>query len=160
MQKEHSIEELKEKYEKFKTKYNLPEFTELNKLFDVEEISPETEFLLKKIRRITTERITEYLRFIDIILNPSNAPIFFFRLVKKLNINDRNSLMGIYEKLEKFELQAIALDIEYSEKKEAETIKEIFKVFDNSVKKDFLATIEKLNGEEENSKKINGSYFG
>ncbi|MEK6873080.1 MAG: hypothetical protein AABW90_03650 [Nanoarchaeota archaeon] len=160
MQKEHSIEELKEKYKKLQTKYNLSEFTELNKLFDIEEIDPETEFLLKKIRGAISEKIIGYLRFIDIILNPSNAPIFFFRLVKKLNGTDRDSLTKIYEKLEKFEIRAIALDIEYSEKDESEFIKDILKAFDRELKKDFLTIIEKLKSEEESSKKINGSYFG
>ena len=160
MQKEHSIEELKEKYEKLKIKYDLPEFTELNKLFEIEEIDAETEFLLKKIRRAISEKIIEYLRFIDIILNPSNAPIFFFKLIKKLNGNDRDSLTKIYEKLEKFEIRAIALDIEYSEKDESEFIKDILKTFDSKLKKDFLMIIEKLKSEEESSKKINGSYFG
>lgn len=160
MAKEHSIEELKEKYKKLKIKYSLPEFTDINKLFDIEEIDSETEFLLKKIRRAISEKIIEYLRFIDIILNPSNAPIFFFRLVKKLNGNDRDSLTKIYGKLEKFEIQAITLDLEYSEKNESEFIKDILKIFDGELKKDFLTIIEKLNSKEEISKKINGSYFG
>jgi len=157
---EKSLKELKDKYNKLKSKYNLPEFTELNKLFDIEDIEVETEFLLKKTRRKILEKIIDYLRFLDLILNPSNAPIFFFRLIKKLEKEDRDVIINIYEKLGNFEVSSISLDLNYSEEKEAEFIKEIFKVFNQEIKKDFLRVIEKLNFSEENFKKINGSYFG
>lgn len=160
MQKDYSIQELKKSYNQLKIKYSLPEFTELNKLFDIEAIEIETEFLLRKIRMAISEKIANYLRFVDIILNPSNAPIFFFKLAKRLDSKDMQALKNIYEKLGKFEIQTIYLDIDYSEKKDAEFIKDIFNTFNKEIKKDFIAIIEKLNTEEENSRKINGSYFG
>jgi hypothetical protein len=85
------LDELKKEYEKHKKKYNLPEFTDLNKLFDIEDVSIDTEFLLRKIRRSVSEKVAGYLRFIEIILNPSNAPIFFFKLVKKLDNDDKEA---------------------------------------------------------------------
>ena len=160
MPKDHPIQELKKNYNQLKIKHSLPEFTELNKLFDIEDTEIETEFLLKKVRRTISEKIASYLRFIDIILNPSNAPIFFFKLVKRLDSKDMQTLKNIYEKLGKFEIQTICLDIDYSEKNDAEFIKDIFNTFNKEIKKDFIVIIEKLNTEEENSKKINGSYFG
>ena len=160
MPKDHSIQELKKDYNQLKIKYSLPEFTELNKLFDIEDIEIETEFLLKKIRRTISEKIAGYLRFIDVILNPSNAPIFFFKLAKRLDSKDMQTLKNIYENLGKFEIRTICLDIDYSEKNDAEFIKDIFNTFNKEIKKDFIVIIEKLNTEEENSKKINGSYFG
>ena len=160
MPKDHSIQELKKDYNQLKIKYFLPEFTELNKLFDIEDIEIETEFLLKKIRRTISEKIAGYLRFIDVILNPSNAPIFFFKLAKRLDSKDMQTLKNIYENLGKFEIRTICLDIDYSEKNDAEFIKDIFNTFNKEIKKDFIVIIEKLNTEEENSKKINGSYFG
>ena len=160
MPKDHPIQELKKDYNQLKIKHSLPEFTELNKLFDIEDIEIETEFLLKKIRRTISEKIAGYLRFIDVILNPSNAPIFFFKLAKRLDSKDMQTLKNIYENLGKFEIRTICLDIDYSEKNDAEFIKDIFNTFNKEIKKDFIVIIEKLNTEEENSKKINGSYFG
>jgi len=154
------LESLKKQYEELKQKYNLPEFSELNKLFDIEEIDTETEFLLKKIRITVSEKITAYIRFIEIILNPSSAPIFFFKLVKKLDGDDKENLANIYEKLGNFELENISLDLDYSEKKEAEFITNIYDTINNQIKRDFIIIIEKLKNGEENSKKINGSYFG
>ena len=47
-----------------------------------------------------------------------------------------------------------------SETDEAEFITNTYDTFNNQIKKDFLLIIEKLKNGEENSKKINGSYFG
>jgi len=155
-----NLEELKQEYETFRQKHELPDFTELNKHFDIEEIDTETEFLLRKIRRNILEKIAGYLRFVEIILNPSNAPMFFFKLIKKLDSDDRTTLTKIYENLSSFEIKAINLDLDYNEQKEAEFIKNIqnnFKTF----KKELLEVIKKLdNGEGVKTKNNNGSYFG
>ena len=161
MKEEHSnLEQLKEKYNILKPNYKLPEFSELNKLFDLEEIDVETEFLLKKIRRVISEKINNYLRFIEIILNPSNTPIFFYKLLKKLEAEDKTKLGEVYEKLGKIELKNICLDLEYSEENEAKFIKEIYEIFINEMKPKILEVIEKMNSSEEITKKVNGSYFG
>ncbi len=155
-----NLEELKQEYETFRQKYELPDFTELNKHFDIEEIDIETEFLLRKIRRNISEKIAGYLRFIEIILNPSNAPMFFFKLIKKLDSDDKTNLTKIYENLSSFEIKAISLDLNYDEQKEAEFIKNIqnnFKTFKNEL----LEVIKKLdNGEGVKIKNNNESYFG
>jgi len=156
-----SIEDLKKQYEELRKKYDLPEFSKLNELFDIEEVDIETEFLLRKIRRTISEKISGYMRFVEILLNPSNAPIYFFKLIKKLDNSDRENITSIYEKLGEFEIQMVSLDLEYSEENEAEFIDKIYKTFNDQIKNDFLVIMEKLkNGEENNSKKINGSYFG
>ena len=160
MKEPSPLESLKKQYKELKKKHDLPEFSELNELFDIEEVDIETEFLLKKIRITISEKLTAYIRFIEIILNPSNAPIFFFKLVKKLDGDDKENLANIYEILSNFELENISLDLDYSEKKEAEFITNTYDTFNNQIKKDFLLIIEKLKNGEENSKKINGSYFG
>ena len=161
MKEEYSnLEQLKEKYEILKSNYNLPEFSELNNLFDLEEIDTDTEVLLKKIRRIISEKINHYLRFVEIILNPSNTPIFFYKLLKKLESEDKENLGEIYEKLGKIELKNISLDLDYSEKSEAEFIKKIYQIFTKEMKPKILEIVEKMNGPEEITKKINGSYFG
>jgi len=155
-----SLEELKNQYNIFKEKYNLPEFTELNKLFDIEDIDIETEFLLRKIRRIISDRIAGYLRYIDAFSNPSNVPIFFLKIIKKLESKDREILGEIYDKLGNFEIQLISLDLDYSEEKEADFIKNIYKIFNEEIKSDFLKIVEKLKNSKEIIKKINGSYLG
>jgi len=158
---ESCLEELKEKYSEFTDKHNLPDFTELNQLFDIEEIDPDTEFLLRKIRRLLSDRVAGYMRFIEIIVNPSNAPMFFFKLIKKLDESDKEKLTDIYELLGNFEIEIVKLDLDYKEEKEAEFIKKIYKIFNETVKPDILTAIEKLSNNKNTKKKENNdSYFG
>jgi hypothetical protein len=157
----NNLEELKNQYEKLKIQYKLPDFSELNELFDIEEIDVETDFLLRRIRRTISERIASYLRFIELILNPSSAPMFFFKLVKKLDNSDKEILTKVYEIFGSFEVELIALDLNYSEKDEADFIKKSYRLFTEELKDKFLKIIEKLNNGDDNKKRdSNGSYFG
>ena len=156
-----NLEDLKKEYEVFRQKYNLPEFYELNKFFDIEEVDIETDFLLRKIRRVITERISGYSRFADFVLNPSNAPMFFFKILKKLENKDKEILGNIYEILGKIEIDMLSLDLDYSENKEADFIKNVFKLFNEEIRIKFLEVIAKMtNGENNNKKEGNVSYFG
>ena len=159
-----TLEELKQAYNQFKDKYDLPEFFDINKVFDIEDIDIETEFLLRKVRRIVSDKIAGYLRFVEIILNPSNAPMFFFKLIKKLGEEDKKQLTEIYEQLSKFELEIIRLDLDYNEDKEAEFIKKVYDVFSNEISKKLLDIVEKMgNGKDSKEKKekeSKSSYFG
>jgi hypothetical protein len=124
-----SIKDLKKEYEKHQSKYDLPEFHKLNEVFDTEDIDIETEFFLRRFRKLIAERIEGYLRFLEIIINPSNAPMFFFRLINRINEKDKEELTNIYEKLGNLEVEGIRLDLDYDEKKEAEFIKKVFLEF-------------------------------
>ena len=157
-----NLEELKKRYNQFREKYNLPEFYELNKLFDIEEIDVETDFLLRKIRRVISDRVADYLKFIEIILNPINGPIFFLKLISKLNNDDKKILSEINEFLGKFEIELIMLDLNYYEKKESDFIKKIFCFFNEEIRAKLLKIVEKLeNGEDIQKKEDNvRSYFG
>ena len=155
------LDKLKEKYEKFRIKYDLPQFFELNKLFDIEETCIETDFLLRRIRRIIGDRITAYSRFAEVILNPNNAPIFFFKLIKKLETKDREILNEVYEALGKLEFEVLNLDLDYDEKKESDFIKKTFELFSNDIRQKLLGIIKKLSNEDNGDKKESSrSYFG
>lgn len=156
-----NLEKLKEKYEKIRVKYDLPEFSKLNELFDIEETEIETDFLLRKIRRTIAERITGYSRFADAVLNPSNAPMFFFKLIKKLDGKDKEILGEVYDTLGNIEIEILTLDLDYSEKNEAEFIKKVYNAFNKDIKLKLLDVVKKLENGDNNSKKENsGSYFG
>lgn len=152
---------LKEKYEVFRKKHNMPLFYELNKAFDIEELDCDSDFLLRKIRRYISEKIAGYMRFIEVLLNPSNAPIFFFKLIKKIDNSDKETLSEMYDNLGKVELETISLDLEYNEEKEAEFIKKLFEMFNSKIKNNLLGILLKLgNGDNNKKKDVNGSYFG
>ena len=153
------LDELKRQYGEFSKKYNLVDFSELNKLFDIEEVDTETDFLLRKIRRVIADRIASYLRFVELILSPSNAPMFFFKLVQKLEENDKIILGEIYEKLGNFEIEIIALDLNYNEQDEAEAIIKMYNVF-LEIKENLLEIIKRLSNGVNKKRDLNRSYFG
>jgi len=157
-----NLEALKEEYKKLKESYSLPGFSELNKSFDIEEIDVESDFLLRKIRRVIVDKIGSYLRFIEIILNPSNAPMFFFNLIKKLDEDDKEILTELYEKLGKVEVGVIRLDLEYDESDEAVFVSKAYKIFNEDIKPKFLEVVDKLSNGEHKKKaaEAKSSYCG
>jgi len=159
MENEFNLSKLKQEYNKFKENYNLPEFSEMNKVFDIEEIDSDTEFLLRRVRRLVSERISGLLKFVEVILNPNNGSIFIFKLIKKINEEDKKQLSEIYEILSGFELEIIKLDLDYNENKEAEFIKKTYNLLTNELIRKLLNIIEKISNYSE-EKKEKGTYFG
>ena len=159
---ERNLKDLKKEYSVLQKKYKLPSFEQLNLNFDVERaVEHETDFLLRRIRRIIGDRITAYSRFAEVILNPNNAPIFFFKLIKKLETKDREILNEVYEALGKLEFEVLNLDLDYDEKKESDFIKKTFELFSNDIRQKLLGIIKKLSNEDNGDKKESSrSYFG
>lgn len=160
--KEWNLSRLKEEFSKLEKKYKLPEFKKLNEEFDIEKIAgKETDFILREIRKSIADKIISYIRFLEILINPANGgPMFFFMIVKGMNANNKNLVDEIYKKLARFELDAISLDNNYSEKSEAEFIEKIYKEW-QSIKEEIeqLSSILKENWEKE-AEKSEKSYFG
>jgi hypothetical protein len=158
---ENNLIQLQNAYKEFEKKYSLPSFTSLNEIFDIEEITLETEFLLRKIRRVIIEKISGYLRFVELMLNPTATPTFFYKKIKKLENTDREILTEMYETCGDIETENLLLDLEYSEEKEAEFIKKIHSVFHKKIKKELITIIQKLMINSNNEIKYNKvSYFG
>ncbi len=158
---ESKLQLLKKNYLEIEKKYKLPEFDVLNRDFPIEKIAEnETDILIREIRRIVGDKLANYMRFIENLLNPVNVPMFVLLMVKTLNESDKKQLSGIYGKLIKVEIKFIELDIEFSEKKEAEFIKNSFNLWQN-IKKDILSLIQKI--DKKSDDKIpqgNKGYFG
>jgi len=154
------LKKLKEEYSKIQKKYGLPDFDKLNEDFKIEKAAQtETELLVREIRETIGETIENFLRFIEAILNPVNVPMFLFPIIKSLSAEEKNKLSEIYKKLSKLEIEAMKL-IDYSEKKEAEFIKNSFK-FWQEIKKDFVKIIEAVENKlEVKVEKTEKGYFG
>src|SRR3989344_3585892 len=157
---ESKLKKLKEEYSKIQKKYQLPNFDKLNEDFKIEKASEtETDFLVREIRESVGETLENFLRFVEAILNPVNVPMFLFPIIKSLNTEEKNKLSEIYKKLSKLEIDAMKL-IEYSEKKEAEFIKNSYAVW-QEIKKDFVKIIEAVEKKAEiKSEKSEKGYFG
>lgn len=156
-----SLEDLKKNYELLRKQYGLPEFKLLNENFDIENILIyEGDLLIKKIRKQITEKIYSYLRLFEVILNPSNAPLFIFNLLKSMSVEDKDKAQKLYRDLSKFEIDSFELEVIYNPKKEAQMIKEIYDSWQPLSKEliDFFLNLK--NKYNFDSKKSEKSYFG
>lgn len=161
MDDKSGLEILKKDYEVFRGKYGLPEFDALNREFGIEKIADsETDTLLKEVRKFMVDKIMNYMRFIENILNPVNAPMFVFSLIKLLTPEDKKQLEDLYKDFMKKELVFIELDLEFSEEKDAQFIKETFE-FWNSAKRNLLGVIKNVDGKWDDKAEVNSKgYFG
>jgi hypothetical protein len=157
---ELSIETIKEQYSTIKKKYNLPEFKELNEEFDIAKIDTNKEVFLRDIRKTMISKLSSILTFIELLLNPGNGPMFHLYLVKGITQREKDILNQLFDKLGKIEIESFELDIDYSEKKEAEFIIHTSKEW-KIMKKDLLEIILILKKNwGNNSTKKEKSYFG
>lgn len=158
---EKNLPKLKSEYSVLKEKYSLPEFDDLNKNFQIEKISDEeTDFLLREIRKIIVEKFLDYLRLVESLINPSNSPMFVFALAKTLGTTEREKLVEIYKKITKTEIEFIERDLDYSEEKEAESIKN-HSVLWEEIKKEMLEVVSVIKKNIDNKTENNGkNYFG
>ncbi len=158
---EQKLEKLKKEYEILRNKYNLPDFKSLNEDFHIEKIvESETEILIREVRKFMADKMLNYMRFIENLLNPINAPMFVFSIIKLLDAEEKNLISEIYKQLMKKEIQFIELDLEFDEKREAEFIKDSYK-FWQGIKRDILKIIDKINRKWDDKFEVNSKgYFG
>lgn len=158
---EKSIVELKKEYLVLQKKYGLPGFEELNRDFSVEKIAEsETEILIREVRKSVGDKLMGYMRFIENLINPTNAPMFIFSIIKLIEPEEKKKLGDIYKELMKKEMKFIELDLDFNEIKEAEFIKDSFK-FWQATKKEMLSLVEKINDKwDDKSEANNKGYFG
>jgi hypothetical protein len=156
-----SLQELKKQYERLREKYSLPSFDELNRDFEIEKLQEkETDTLSREIRRAMVDKNLAYLKFVEMFMNPSTAPMFFLALVKSLDSSEKKLLEEIYMDLGKYEIMSIKLDNEYDEKKDAEFIKKFHKEW-QVIKKKFAEVMRGVEGAwERKTEKRDKGYLG
>ena len=162
MTKEESkLEKLKKDYEVIRKKHDLPSFEKLNEDFQIEKAAEvETDILIREVRRFIADKLAGYMRFIETLLNPVNAPMFVFSIIKTLGMEEKKKASEIYKKLTKNEIKLIRLDTEFSEEKEDEFIKSSYELW-QEIKIVFLSILDKI--DENLDTKIeekNKGYFG
>lgn len=162
MTEESCLEDVKKKYTEFQMKYGLPDFKKLNEDFQIEKVAEvETEVLLKEVRRFMFDKFSNYMRFLESLLNPVNASVFTFSVLKTLNADDKKIVEEIYKKLMRLELDLMEIDIEYVEEKEAAFIKKSSEIWDG-IKVDWIKIVGiiKNNWDNKVEKGEGKGYFG
>ncbi len=158
---EKTLDELKAAYLEIQIKHNLPSFQELNQDFQIEKIAEyETDILIREIRKFIAGKFSNYMKFIEMIINPVNAPMSIFSLIKSIEQSDKKKLSEIYEKLVKNEIEIVELDLNFSEEKEVQYIKNSNNLW-KEIKKDLLEIIEVVKKNWDNKSSKNGvGYLG
>jgi hypothetical protein len=86
--------------------------------------------------------------------------MFFLAAIKKMNGIDKKPLEELYIELGKLEVEAIALENIYDEKKEVDFIKKVYKKWD-VISKKFANLMERvMKSAEQQSEKKERFYFG
>ncbi len=158
---EFNLDEVKKRYRELEKKYNLPPFEELNKNFYIEKIADsETDFMTREIRRFISDKIYNYLRFVETLINPANAPMFIFSAIKLLTPDDKKKLNEIYRKLSEIDLDLIRLDISSTEEEDVNFIMGALASW-NQIKNDLSEIVKRINAVAENKEeKTSSGYFG
>lgn len=159
---EDNLKGLKKRYSELENKYELPNFEEVNSDFHIEKISEkETELLHWEIKRIIGEKLGNYMRFIENLLNPANVPMIIYSIVKVLSEEDKKTLSEVYKKLMKNEMKFIQSDLEASEKNDIGFVKDSLKLW-KELRRDLIKVLGKVDKKWDETKiePANKGYFG
>ncbi len=138
------LEKLKIEYLELHKKHGLPSFKEMNEDFYIEKIAEnETDILIREVRRMVGDRLANYMRFIENLLNPVNVPMFVFSVIKLIGVEEKNKLQEIYKKLIQNEIKFVERDLEFEENKEAEFIRQSYELW-QEIKKELANILEKV----------------
>jgi len=156
-----NLELLKERYPELQKKHNLPSFQEMNIEFGIEKAETEKfDILIREIRKYVADKLLNYLKFIETVLNPTNASMVIFSIIKSLGADEKKKLTEVYKKLAKTELDLIELEIHFNEEKEAEFIRKNYLLW-KEISKELMAVMAKVKGNwDRESTKGNNSFVG
>lgn len=152
--------DIKKEYEIFKKKYKLPDFNDLNKEFDLEEIEHDG-FLLRRIRNKIYDKVDFFIKIIESIVYPSSSNVANLYETKFFTENDMEECEKLLKKLMFLDRSFILLDIEEDEQKDAEFINEVYKDW-LILKKDLIKFLEimKKSWKKEDKMPSENEYFG
>ena len=159
---EFNLDKLKHEYKLLQEKYNLTSFEKLNEDFEIEKIAEsETDFVLREVRKMIVGRLFDYLKLIESILNPSNASMLVFAIAKAVGVKERETLADLYKKIGRIQTEIVKLELEYSEEKEAESIKKYVELWNNELRKPLNEIMDSIQKNLDNKTEDNGKgYFG
>lgn len=153
---------LKKQYSALQSKYKLPKFSDLNKDFEIEKLQDrETEHLLRGVRRTMIEKIANVVRFLELLMNPSESPtpMFIYAILKGITPETKSEIEKLYKELSNLELGSLGLDVSHDEKEEADFVKAIYQSW-NKHQPGLKKITQKLNMTWKKDKKADRGYLG
>jgi len=135
------MEKIKTKYQELSKKHKLPPFDKLNNEFEISSIE-ETEFLLREIRRKITEKIENYKKVLDGVLQPDTSYTDMYE-ASALTSEEIDNAFKLLKKLMNLDRYSIETSIGETDEKTARFLKLIYEDWPE-INKSFLIIINKL----------------
>ena len=155
--------EIKKEYEQLRKKHNLPSYEELDNEFELLYFSPviEVNYVLRFIRRRITDKLKGFVNFFHGIINPNPSNLISLQESKFIPQEEKEKISELINEIMVLDSKSILLDLEQSEKNDAEFIKEALKRW-SKMKKTITNYVSKIKeGWESDIKEEEKShYFG
>ena len=150
---------MKEAYNKLKKQYTLPDFDKLDNEFEISLIEDET-FLLRRIRKRIHEKIVEFLKALDPVLQPETL-VSDTQESNYFDEGDRKELFDLYKSLKIIDKKFLELLVVEDDKETAKFISYIMQIWTDIKKqmRDAAIKLQKAWGKEISTKDETG-YLG
>lgn len=150
---------LRKEYSKYEKTFKLPPFREINEIFEIEKIEHDSECILRVVRKVMMDKIVNSLGFLDMLMNPMQAPKLYHAFIKSMGQEDKQLIEKLYDSFGRLSFACMPLELEYSEKNEASMIKSIFSTW-NGARDDFRALLIKVGSPQQTATRKEKSYYG
>ena len=153
------VGELKKKYEQLAKKHKLPSFDELNSDFEIDKLDRESNNLLRAIRKLIMEKIVNSMSFLEMLVNPINAPRMYVPYIATMEVGDKKIIDEIYSSLAGLSVLSLELEINSEEKDEAVLINSVLGKW-KELKPKFSQILKNIKEPKNSVAKKERSYFG
>lgn len=150
---------MKEEYNKLKKQFGLPDFDKLNNEFEISTIEEE-EFLIRAIRKKIHDKISDFLKSIDPILQPETI-VSDMQESNYFEETDRNDILYLYKSLKILDKKILELVVIEDDKETAKFISHVMSIWPDIKKqmREVAIKLQKAWGKEISTKDETG-YLG
>ena len=136
------MKNIEEEYNKLKSKYNLPEFEELDKEFGVSTIESE-KFLLREIINKIIERIDFFSKILEELLQPDTSLLSSMHETRFFDDKDKENIYELYKKLMIISRESFEVSLKRDEREETVFVNKVFDEW-KDLKRDLLKFVNKM----------------
>lgn len=113
--------EIQKEYENLSKKYKLPNYKEINQVFEISTLE-NADFLLRNIIGKILEKINYYTKFLEEFLQPDAASLSGMHEIRFFTDDEKQKIYVLYKKLMMLGRKSAVIDIIQNQEKEAEFI--------------------------------------
>ena len=115
---------MKELYDQIKSRYSLPDYDSLNRLFEISTLEDD-EFLVRSVRGRILERLEKHIKIIDDLVHGDGS---FASLHELSSVDEilRDKIFKVYSRFMFLSREALELSLKEDDDKSAEFINKVF----------------------------------